>query len=320
MATYPASIASFSTKVNLTTIVDAGDPNSIQAEVVATETTLGTNPHVGVTQNPATYVASNRTFSDVSTRIANVEHGLVADTHTQYVHKSGGDSIVPGSGTVALTLQANGANALVIKNTSGTVEGYFDTNGVLYLGGAQAVDQSQAAGSVTTQAAGDAGTVGASTNYARQDHKHAMPAADPAAGTAGFRTLGTGSQQAAAGNHNHTSLDLTTFTEGKADVTASGATTTLDLSAGDVFKVAMNASTTFAFSNVPASGKTASITIVAIQDATGGRTITWPASVKWSNGVQPTQNTTANSVNIYSLFTYDGGATFYAFLSGKGMA
>lgn len=56
---------------------------------------------------------------------------------------------------------------------------------------------------VTTQAAGDAGTVGTSTLYARQDHKHGEPAADAVAATASFRTLGTGATQAAAGNHTH---------------------------------------------------------------------------------------------------------------------
>jgi len=54
-----------------------------------------------------------------------------------------------------------------------------------------------------------------------------------------------------------------------------------------------------------------------IQDATGGRTVTWPATVKWSGGAQPTWVTTANAINIANFY-YDGtnywaqGATGFA--------
>lgn len=321
MASYPGAIVNFSTKHDLTDVIDAADPNTIQAEVVALETAVGTNPATGATQAAGSYLASNRTFASLSARVTNVEHGLVADTHTQYVHKSGGDTVAAtSSGDTSLTVQANGGRGLEVKDTSGNTKVYTDTDGNLRINGSEIpVTQSQAGSTASTQAAGDASDGGVATDYSRADHKHAMPAGDGPAGTATFRTLGTGAQQAAAGNHNHTSLNLTTFTEAQSALAAS-ATTTLNLNNGTVFKVSLGTNTTVAFSNVPGSGKTVSITVVFIQDATGGRTISWPASVKWSNGVQPTQNTTASSVNIYTLFTFDGGATWYAFLSGKGMA
>lgn len=46
------------------------------------------------------------------------------------------------------------------------------------------------------------------------------------------------------------------------------------------------------------------------QDATGGRTITWPASVVWINGT-PAPTRAANSVEEYELVTTDGGVTWY---------
>ena len=42
-----------------------------------------------------------------------------------------------------------------------------------------------------------------------------------------------------------------------------------------------------------------------VQDGTGSRTATWPASVKWPSGTAPTLTTTASSVDIVSFY-YDG--------------
>lgn len=45
------------------------------------------------------------------------------------------------------------------------------------------------------------------------------------------------------------------------------------------------------------------------QDATGGRTITWPASVVWAGGA-PTPTKLPNSYEVYELTTSDGGVTW----------
>jgi hypothetical protein len=47
-----------------------------------------------------------------------------------------------------------------------------------------------------------------------------------------------------------------------------------------------------------------------IQDGTGGRTVTWPASVLWPNGQAPTLSTGANAVDIISF--YFDGTDYYA--------
>ena len=41
------------------------------------------------------------------------------------------------------------------------------------------------------------------------------------------------------------------------------------------------------------------------QDATGGRAITFPASVKWPGGVTPAYSNGANEIDIYSFY-FDG--------------
>lgn len=46
-----------------------------------------------------------------------------------------------------------------------------------------------------------------------------------------------------------------------------------------------------------------------VQDATGGRTITWPASVRWPGGTAPTINTAAATVHIVSF--YYNGTLYY---------
>jgi hypothetical protein len=41
---------------------------------------------------------------------------------------------------------------------------------------------------------------------------------------------------------------------------------------------------------------------VIVQDATGSRTVTWPANVKWPNGgTAPTLSTAANSIDIVAF-------------------
>lgn len=102
------------------------------------------------------------------------------------------------------------------------------------------------------------------------------------------------------------------LSELKQDKTAA-ASTTIDLSLGMVVALSQAVSiTTLAFSNVPTSGKTATVTLIRTKDATAtARPITWPASVKWSGGA-PTLTSTASCVDIIQLVTHNGGTTWYA--------
>lgn len=54
----------------------------------------------------------------------------------------------------------------------------------------------------------------------------------------------------------------------------------------------------------------ASVTIVAIQDATGGRTITWPAGLRWTGGTAPAQTTTPGGRDRWMLATESGGTSW----------
>lgn len=99
---------------------------------------------------------------------------------------------------------------------------------------------------------------------------------------------------------------------------SSTATKTLDLTAGHVFVLNVTGTskvdTTIAFSNPPGNGIPIELTIyVVITDPTLLHTIIWPAEVYWSAGtVPPLTSTGANRVDIFRLFSPDGGTKYYA--------
>lgn len=94
----------------------------------------------------------------------------------------------------------------------------------------------------------------------------------------------------------------------------SGAAHAIDCSAGTVHQVTLTANCTLSFSNVPSGGF--GITVELIQDATGSRTVTWPAAVTWAGGTAPTLTTTASAVDVVALYTPDGGTTWRGALVG----
>jgi hypothetical protein len=90
---------------------------------------------------------------------------------------------------------------------------------------------------------------------------------------------------------------------------------TLDLNVGSVFLVNMNANTTLTFTNPHGTGYAGSFTLITKNDATAGRTLAFPASVKWAGGAIPPRTTAANALDIWWFTTSDGGTTWYGSLS-----
>jgi hypothetical protein len=223
------------------------------------------------------------------------------------------------------------------------VHGFADTSQTVVTTDARLSDKRVAvAGSVTAleinAALKPSGTAVAATEALRAlgatsstaaagDHTHAGLTADQAAGIASVRTLGTGAQQAAVGSHTHSAAAITNVpalevasTNVQAainevaaktvpqivSVTASTATTTIDLQnfRTRYYRVTLNANTTFAFTNVPANVYSEWQVEVA-QDATGGRTIDWPA-MRWDGDAKPAPATAASSVTIYTIWSVGG--------------
>ena len=97
-----------------------------------------------------------------------------------------------------------------------------------------------------------------------------------------------------------------------------GAAEEINLAAGVAHRVVLDQNCTFTFVGAVADQYSA-FTLIVQQDATGGRTSTFPANVDWPDGTVPTPSTTPNSVTIYTFFSVDGGTTYYGFMTGKGM-
>jgi hypothetical protein len=97
-----------------------------------------------------------------------------------------------------------------------------------------------------------------------------------------------------------------------------GGTLTLDLAAGTVFQVTLTQNVTSMALVCPAVATHAcSAVLVLTQDATGGRTVEWPGSVKWPRGTPPAVTNAAKAIDIYTFVTADGGATWYGFAGGQ---
>ncbi len=97
--------------------------------------------------------------------------------------------------------------------------------------------------------------------------------------------------------------------------TTSGATPTVNLANGNVQMLTLTAAATISLSGATNS-VACSVSLYLIQDGTGGRTVTWPASVKWPGGTAPTLSSGANKVDLVILETVDGGTTWYGALAG----
>jgi hypothetical protein len=96
---------------------------------------------------------------------------------------------------------------------------------------------------------------------------------------------------------------------------ASG-TTTLNLNSGNIFQIKPNGAITIAFSNVPASGTFVGVLIRHEGDGTA-RTYTWPVTTKWAYGDAPATTSTNGKFDLFSLFTYDGGTTYFGQILGQ---
>lgn len=95
-----------------------------------------------------------------------------------------------------------------------------------------------------------------------------------------------------------------------------GGTQDIDLESGNVVTGTVDTSTTtFTFSNPPASGTAGSFTLILTNG--GSQTVNWPASVDWAGGTAPTLTT--SGVDVLTFTTVDGGTIWYGFAAGLDM-
>ncbi|XAI96490.1 putative tail fiber protein [Microcystis phage Mel-JY34] len=97
---------------------------------------------------------------------------------------------------------------------------------------------------------------------------------------------------------------------------ASGAQA-IDVSPQGYFAYTLTGNVTFSFSNVPSTGTAIAITIELIQGGSGSYTVTWPGTVKWPSNVAPVLTTTVGKIDVVTLVTRDGGASWLGFVAGQ---
>jgi hypothetical protein len=89
----------------------------------------------------------------------------------------------------------------------------------------------------------------------------------------------------------------------------------IDYSDGDYHTLALTANvTSLTFSNLPGSGKGASLIVLLTQDSTA-RTFAFPASFKWEGGSVPSISTGSGVKDLLAISTLDNGTTWHATLS-----
>ena len=106
------------------------------------------------------------------------------------------------------------------------------------------------------------------------------------------------------------------FTNGYTEelVTANtGTAYTINLANGSVQYLTLTGNCTYTFPT-PVAG--VSFTLIQRQDATGGRTVTWPSTVDWPGAVAPTLTSTAQRVDKF-VFTAIDGSNWLGSIAGQ---
>jgi len=109
---------------------------------------------------------------------------------------------------------------------------------------------------------------------------------------------------------NNVKIKETAYFDAEYDNGDSGAAKTINWKLGNKQKITLNDNCTFTFTNPSGA---CNLILKVIQDATGSRTVTFPASVKWAGGTAPTLSTGINDIDIVAL--YFDGTNYYCMAS-----
>lgn len=145
----------------------------------------------------------------------------------------------------------------------------------------------------TTGATGETGATGATgaAGVAGTDASILATSTYQVAALGIGQAAGSGTELDLAGRYAQTSIAVTSLV--------------INCSLGNYYTKTITGSSTFTFSNIPAS-RSYSFTLCVTHDS---GTITWPASVKWPKNTAPTLTTYKK--HKFMFVTNDGGSVFY---------
>jgi len=109
----------------------------------------------------------------------------------------------------------------------------------------------------------------------------------------------------------------TRFHENYNNIGDSSGTTNIDLTTANNFRINRTNNITITISNAPTGPRSIGFTLV-LEDSLPGATVNWPATIEWANGTAPTL--TNGGKDILVFYTYDGGSTYYGFLSAANVS
>lgn len=230
----------------------------------------------------------------------------VGATASRYDHKHDVTTAAPSTGLTGTSTNSEGtATSLARSDHLHSIVGLLSSTAPVNVTKAAAAAGTATSGSrqdhkhdVTTAAptaVGTANSEGTATSLARSDHVHDASALLPRDGS---RTV-TGTI-----NFNNNDVDNAKTVSYNGLITGSGnGAQTITWSNGNKQKFTLSGgNATFTF--VAPAGQ-CNLVLELVQDATGGRTVTWPSSVKWPNDTAPTLTTTGSRTDLICFF-YDG--------------
>jgi len=232
----------------------------------------------------------------------------------------GGSTAAAGSFT---TISAAGAVTVGVDDTGYDVKFFGATSGA-YLLWDESADKLLTAGGAVVDIVKDKLLIGGTavtTTAAELNILDGVTATSTELNYLDITTLGTTEASKAVTADANGVVKFDNGVQQESTALTSGTSVTLDLNAGTVFTITLAHNIgTFTWSNPASSGYASVFSLKVTQDGTGGRTISWPASVDWASGTAPTLSSGANDVDVFVFFTVDGGTTYYGFTSGQDLS
>ncbi len=257
-------------------------------------------------------------LTKVSSGLVNTDLAISGGTVDNSV--IGGSTAAAGSFT---TISAAGAVTVGVDDTGYDVKFFGATSGA-YLLWDESADKLLTAGGAVVDIVKDKLLIGGTavtTTAAELNKLDGVTATSTELNYLDITTLGTTEASKAVTADANGVVKFDNGVQQESTALTSGTSVTLDLNAGTVFTITLAHNIgTFTWSNPASSGYASVFSLKVTQDGTGGRTISWPASVDWASGTAPTLSSGANDVDVFVFLTVDGGTTYYGFTSGQDLS
>lgn len=244
------------------------------------------------------YASANLSYAQANTARTTANDAYAkanSSSNTARVSANGGSTLSEkqlnfvNTASILVTLTDGGdGNAVVAFNTSGASVG-------------DAYNQANTARNTANAAYGQANNAYTTANNAYNQANNAYTAAN---------NIISGSTQ----------ITLKSYRDSIVTNTNVGTANTVDFSTSNWFLYTLTGGSgnrQFTFTNAPSSGTGFTVTMILIQDGSGGKTPTWSNTIYWAGGQVPPATTAASARDLWTFTTYDGGSTFLGTLAVK---